>query len=93
MRKLTFIFMRRGCDGPNEKSSLPVTRRLLCLRWQGYQDSNLNKQIQNLLCCHYTISLGLSRFYSVAVKSIRAAGTGGQLPFGRLHGFHPASTL
>lgn len=31
--------------------------------WLAYQDSNLDKQNQNLLCCHYTISQYLCAGY------------------------------
>lgn len=37
----------------NAKTSRGVPLLVLVL---AYQDSNLDKQNQNLLCCHYTIS-------------------------------------
>ena len=50
--------------------------------WQGYQDSNLDKQIQNLLCCHYTISLRSLRVLWLALfraeASITTPGAAGQ---------------
>lgn len=72
----------------NEKAA-PNKWKAASILWQGYQDSNLNKQIQNLLCCHYTISLQRCRHGRTADKSITAAGAGGQLPNGRpLPGLH-----
>lgn len=35
----------------------PKKDRTSSTYWQGYKDSNLDKQNQNLVCYHYTISL------------------------------------
>ncbi len=44
----------------NKKGSKNVSQNL-CL-WLDYQDSNLGKQNQNLLCYHYTIVQSLRAF-------------------------------
>ena len=42
--------------------------RFLLFCWLDYQDSNLDKQNQNLLCYHYTIVQSLSAFLEKRCK-------------------------